>query len=284
MSFGGMMGFPEEKNPGSEIYKQNLADPRGSIYSGMEDVAKAKIQQRANRTMDFQRLRQPQTPPRAMQGMNPMQQPMSRPPAQAGAAAQGAMRPQPMPPQRPSIQPAISPVQEAPMQNVQVPGFSGAMERPPQEQPKTLDNSLNNRLTSEDPGVFSSSIEEIGSMKDEDINPDTPAGQMVQKADQQFGMGIDDNGEKMYKDPITKKPCGKKTFWTRLKNFFQSLTGLTSKEDAQKESLRLDKIDPISRKYTSSQVQAKTPEASSVWNRPGRGSGANGAMNFKGAN
>lgn len=136
-------------------------------------------------------------------------------------------------------------------------------------------NSINNKLNSDDPGVFTNALEELGSLEDDKLVPDTPAFEFKQKVTNQYAIGQDEEQGTIYQCPLTKTPCSRKTFWTRLKEFFQTLVGIQPKEEALTKVESLNKQDPISRSYTSNQQQVKAQNVSSTdaWKRPMRRQG-----------
>lgn len=166
----------------------------------------------------------------------------------------------PVAPVQPSIQPLTPPINTPKMEDVPMEGIDTKQE-------SGLD--LDSKLNSDDPGVFSNAMEELGTLDEGKLPTESPAAKMIQRADRQYGMGTTEDGEKVYQCPLTKTPCGRKTFWTRLKEFFQSMLGLKSREDAVKSVSSLK--DPITSQYTSGkQVQAQKPAASSAWNSRGQ--------------
>lgn len=168
--------------------------------------------------------------------------------------------------------PQIKP-QEKPAALAEKPSFEPAISEIKPNAIKVKDdfkNSINNKLTSEDPGVFTNALEELGQLEDDKLVPDTPAFEFKQKVTNQYAIGQDEEQGTIYQCPLTKTPCSKKTFWTRLKEFFQTLVGGQSKEEAMSRVEQLNKKDPIARSFTSNQQQVKAQNVSNTdaWKRP----------------
>lgn len=123
-----------------------------------------------------------------------------------------------------------------------------------------ISKSINDAFTSDDPIKFSEGIGEFRKFDDMDLDPSTPAGQFKMQADQKYLKSVDDKGNKIYECPLTKKPCGKKTFWSRLKEFFLSIMGVQDKQTTQERINKLDMQDPISKTYATSQGQVSVPK------------------------
>jgi hypothetical protein len=125
-----------------------------------------------------------------------------------------------------------------------------------------LENDINTALTSEDPIKFSEGIGQFSKFEDMNFNPDTPAGMFQNKINQKYLKSVDEKGNKVYECPLTRKPCGKKTFWQRLQTFFKTLIGVQDRQKAQEEVDKLDRKDPITRSMQSNteQVKYRAPE------------------------
>lgn len=172
---------------------------------------------------------------------------------------------------KPAIPQPIAPEEPTGLQSQELPYQSEGtiMRGENQEIPVKDLSDLDSKLNSDDPDVFSNAIEELVTIDDGKLPMESPTTKMIQRADQQYGIGTTEDGEKVYQCPLTKTPCGRKTFWTRLKEFFQSMLGLKSREDAVKSVSSLK--DPITSRYTSGkQVQAQKPAASSAWSNRGQ--------------
>lgn len=251
MSFGNMMGgIPEI--PGN-IMKSALGDivPRGQ-------------QMNTESKSDFDRYSQIKSAqnPVGMEKANFIPQHIS----------------QPMPAQ-PSPQPR--PTQEQPQPSIPQPTLNDNVVKPiSTEKPQLKDLSLDNQLDSDDPEVFSNAIEELGTLDTKKaLTPGSSTEKMFTQANQKYGRGQDNEGNQVYECPLTKKPCSRKTFWTRLKEFFQSLTGIKSREEAVNSVIKLDNKDPLTKKFSSmnEQPQAKT-SIKNAWQQPSHLSGYKGAL------
>lgn len=127
-----------------------------------------------------------------------------------------------------------------------------------------VSESINKSLSSEDPLEFSAGIEAFAHFDDRELDPSTPAGQFKQQADSKYLKSVDEDGNKIYECPLTKKPCGRKTFWTRLKEFFLNLIGVQDQETSQANVIKLDTQDPITKKYTPKVQELDNPWASTA--------------------
>jgi len=205
-------------------------------------------------TPQQQPIRKPMQNPAQQPVQRPVQQPMEKPVLNANIFEK------PVASVQPSIQPETPPINPPKMENV-------PMEDMDTKKESGLD--LDSKLNSDDPGVFSNAMEELGTLDEGELPVESPAAKMIQRADRQYGMGTTEDGEKVYQCPLTKTPCGKKTFWTRLKEFFQTMLGLKSRDDAVKSVTSLNSKDPITKKV-SKQVQTQKPAASSVWSNRGQ--------------
>jgi hypothetical protein len=139
-----------------------------------------------------------------------------------------------------------------------------------------LENDINTSLSSQDPIKFAEGIGQFKKFEDAEFSPDTPAGLFQTKVNERYLKSVDDKGNKVYECPLTRKPCGKKTFWQRLQTFFKTLVGIGDSQTAQKEIDKLNRIDPVTKKYQSNteQVKYRAPEQQQMAARP--------AMNFEG--
>lgn len=290
MGFGGQFGFGDQPSAGEMIY-DNMKKSNEE-RNQREEERMTKNDARYNRLYGQQSAQPSVSDTMSQQPNNSWlnQALTSTPAGMVGKAAydffgqQGQPQQQPQQPkieqpmQQPAIEPAISPASATPMQNVEMP--ADFQEQAAPKKTSNLQESINQQLNSDDPGVFSNALDSLASIEESELSPGTPAFDMFKKVDAQYGIGVDENGEKMYECPLTKTPCGRKTFWTRLKEFFQTMLGLKSKEDAIKTVSTLNKKDPISKQFSSQQpqVKAQKPTASSaVWSRP-QMSGFKGAM------
>jgi len=257
MGFGGQFDYNNSINPGRSIY--------GQMRKKSQETDQRLEAQKKSDLDRYNRILNPQPP------QNQVSFPI--PPSQPTTPTQ------PIPQQTQSLN--TPPLTKSNSQPISVSEYMTSTNvKTPKQETSKVNDSLNQKLSSDDPGVFSNAMEELGILDEGKLVPDTPAFNMVQKAEARYGIGVDDKGGKMYECPLTKTPCGKKTFWSRLKEFFQTLLGIKSKEEAIQSVMQLNTKDPISKQFTSKQPQvtSQSPAVSSIWKRPGQMSGFKGEL------
>lgn len=166
------------------------------------------------------------------------QPPMSSPPVQQPVS----MAPQAQPPVDQGIPPQK--VEEVAKM------MPKAMASEPATQEETpLHQVYLEKSASEDPLVKVESLdilEKASQEKPEKIHPELK--QDIEQIDSEYKLG-DLDGEAVYTCPLSNKPCSKKTFWQRLKEFFLHSIGMKSQEEKDAAILEFDKSDPIVKKY-----------------------------------
>jgi len=297
MSFGGQ-GFPEQFNPGEDILKR-------------QQFEQSRINENNfNREADYNRImgqnpgpnfleaaytgamnKAQQLPGQMIQGMqqslqqSPEFQRMSADPE----AYISAYMPQQAPQQQEPMRPPMDTSQIVPKAQEAGAAFAAVGNKIQNEKPSitrsnsTLKRSINDNLMSEVPEDFAEAISQFEKVRDEDIVEGTPQAMFKQKIDSQYLRSVDEKGNQTYECPLTKKPCGRKTFFQRLKEFFLHSIGKKSAEEVQKSVIKFDKIDPITK---SADVQPTTEDPGKVWNSPYRLSKMNadtGMSGYKGA-
>lgn len=267
MSFGGQFGYPGELNPTTQMLNEQQ---KSRAFANQSHV---------NRASDYARLQQLETPAASNVAAN-IPQPVSRPvPQQAPSIPQVSRPVSQQPPSMPPMEsipqyaiPPQAPKQESTWSQDTMDGLKPKVDElgssvaamgkklsPNIEDKKAigLNNDINDSLTSDDPVKFANGISDFKNFDDKDLSPETPAGQFITKIDQKYLQGIDDKGNKTYECPLTKKPCGRKTFWDRLKQFFLTLTGHLDSKKAQENIAKYDRLDPITKSFDSQQAQVK---------------------------
>jgi hypothetical protein len=268
MSFGGQFGYPGELNPTKQM------------LDNQSNLSNIVSQRHVDRAGDYARLQGMNNTPQSGHIGNlsrpniPMQQPMQ---TDLNLPTQQPIRQ--APPQNIPIEP--KPINQSTTElatsgikpNTDM--FSSSMAALGKNESSGIsnkkaigfnDNDINDSLTSDDPIKFSNGIGEFKKYDDKDLSPDTPAGQFITKIDQKYLQGVDEKGNKTYECPLTKKPCGRKTFWDRLKQFFLTMTGHLDQKKAQENIAKYDRIDPITKSFDSQQSQVKAnTQMSNPW-------------------
>lgn len=150
--------------------------------------------------------------------------------------------------------------------NAPIPGQVLKEGEPPAEQMPIWED-VNNGLASNEPGPLTDAVGKMGDLDEGHIPPNSPPGKMLRYANTNFLRGSDGQGNSVYECPLSKKPCGRQTFWQRLKSFFQTMLGLKDQNHAQAEVASLDSMDPITQTYgqgnntTQNMPQAQVPQA-----------------------
>lgn len=242
---------PGSMSQGFQAALGNLQQIPGQLAGGMA--------QSVQQSPEFQRM---VADPQAYTQAYAPQRPPAQPPMEEPTMVPPQATPQAQPPQ---------PVMQAAQQAGQaMRGFGAANKAALAQAGKGKSNiqaSMNEGLTSEDPEVFANTVAGFEKVRDENIVEGTPQAFFKKQIDDTYLKGTDDKGNQVYECPLTKKPCGRKTFFQRLKEFFLHSIGKKSAEEIQSSVDLLDKQDPITKNIP---VEPTHEDAGQVWKSPYR--------------
>jgi hypothetical protein len=164
----------------------------------------------------------------------------------------------PMTSEAPPVSPMIQGAQDLGQKVAQV---SELMSQNPQKLPSatpTKEGILNNPhdtfhqdLNSDDPNNKVKALDTLDKAFNSTKTDKLPAQlqEAKQELDGQYKIGQTKSGDDIYECPLSQKPCGKKTFFRRVKELFLHMVGMKSQEEKDAELLKLDKEDPITTQY-----------------------------------
>jgi len=113
--------------------------------------------------------------------------------------------------------------------------------------PKKLEKEFATTENSQDPKIMEKAMDIVAhaatSMKPADMPGNVKA--EIAEIDNKYKQGDTATGDSIYKCPLSHEPCGKKSFFRRLKEFFLHSIGKKSSEELEAEMVTIRKDDPV---------------------------------------